>query len=74
MAYLWLTEHLWNTQDRRRENGTVTAMFLVVEEAAIFAPQKWQSDLPSLLMTVKIARRGRKRGINTVFINRLMVL
>lgn len=67
-AYLWLVEELWRVQNKHRKAGTLRAMVLVIEEAAIFAPQKWQNDMPSLLATVKVARRGRKRGINTIFI------
>lgn len=68
VAYLWLLEHLWNVQRARREREQLEAVFIIVEEATIFAPQKWQSDAPSLLMTVKIAKRGRKIGINSIFV------
>lgn len=61
VAYTHLLRELWRAQGNRPE-----AMFLFVEEAHLFAPQKRQNDPDSLEITVDIARRGRKRGINWI--------
>jgi hypothetical protein len=61
-SYVWLLSELLRHQRRSRQ-----PMFLLVEEAHIFAPQKRQNDMASLEMTVEIARQGRRAGINSFF-------
>lgn len=68
-AYTRLLTGLWNMQRSKRAEGLHEAMALIVEEAHLFAPQKRQSDAQSLEITTTIARRGRKHGINTVFVS-----
>lgn len=61
-SYVWLLSDLLRQQRRSRQ-----PMFLLVEEAHIFAPQKRQQDMASLEMTVEVARQGRRAGINSFF-------
>lgn len=69
LAYVGLLGQLWSNQRAARKEGQHQAMVLIIEEAHIFAPQKRQSDVQSLEITVTLARRGRKHGINTVFVS-----
>lgn len=67
LAYTALLEYLYRVQYEKWEQGQPDGMILMVEEAHLFAPQKWQSDMPSLRITDRIARMGRTYGINTIF-------
>ena len=70
LAYTGLLHGLWDNQRARRSAGDHRAMVLVVEEAHLFAPQKRANEAAQALeITVTIARRGRKHGINTVFVS-----
>lgn len=69
VAYNALLSHLWNVKHAQWKVGQARSMFLFVEEAHIFAPQKFLTDMPSLRMTIRVARQGRKHGINTVFVS-----
>lgn len=69
-AYTRLLQGLWERQRARRRLDQHQAMVLIVEEAHLFAPQKRAGEAAtSLELTVTIARRGRKHGINTVFVS-----
>lgn len=69
-AYTRLLQGLWDRQRARRSASQHQAMVLIVEEAHLFAPQKRAGEAAqSLEITVTIARRGRKHGINTVFVS-----
>lgn len=69
-AYTRLLQGLWDAQRKKRSAGEHEAMVLIVEEAHLFAPQKRAGEATqSLEITVTIARRGRKHGINTVFVS-----
>ncbi len=69
-AYTRLLQGLWDRQRTQRSEGQHRAMVLIVEEAHLFAPQKRAGEAAqSLEITVTIARRGRKHGINTVFVS-----
>lgn len=61
VAYTQILTALLRHQQEARE-----PMFLVLEEAHIFCPQKRQQDYPALGITVKIARAGRRSGINLI--------
>jgi DNA helicase HerA-like ATPase len=61
VAYTQMLTALLKRQQKARE-----PMFLVVEEAHIFCPQKRQQDLPALEITAEIARAGRRSGINLI--------
>lgn len=62
VAYTWLVKDLL-----RLQRGIRRPMFLMVEEAHLFAPQKRSQDMDSLNVTVEIGRRGRRCGINSFF-------
>lgn len=69
-AYTQLLQRLWDNQRGRRSKGQHRAMVLIIEEAHLFAPQKRAGEAAqSLEITVTIARRGRKHGLNTVFVS-----
>lgn len=69
-VYTHLLQGLWDRQRSHRANGQHQAMVLIVEEAHLFAPQKRAGEAAQALeITVTIARRGRKHGINTVFVS-----
>lgn len=68
LVYASLLRKLWDAQQVKRKAGDVSPLFLVIEEAHVFAPQKRQSDPEALEITVDIAQRGRKYGINSVFV------
>lgn len=61
VAYTQILTALLKHQQVGRE-----PMFLVLEEAHIFCPQKRQQDLPALEITAEIARAGRRSGINLI--------
>lgn len=61
VAYGWLVSGLLRHQMDSRK-----PMFFVVEEAHIFCPQKRQSDVEALELTVELARQGRRNGINLI--------
>lgn len=61
IAYSWLVQGLLRHQQENRK-----PMFFVVEEAHIFCPQKRQSDVEALELTVELARQGRRNGINLI--------
>ncbi len=67
-VYTTLLTQLLDHQQARREAGEVQAMILTVEETHIFAPQKRVKSKAALDITVEIAQRGRKAGINTIFV------
>lgn len=66
--YKSFVEKLFEAQGQRRQANRLQSLFLIVEEATIFAPQKMQKDCVSLAITKTIARRGRKYGINWIVI------
>lgn len=61
VAYTQILTALLKHQQVGRE-----PMFLVIEEAHIFCPQKRQQDLPALEITAEIARAGRRSGVNLI--------
>lgn len=61
VAYSWLVTGLLRHQQENRK-----PMFFVAEEAHIFCPQKRQSDVEALELTVELARQGRRNGINLI--------
>lgn len=66
MVYTRLMQKLYRTHFELWDQGRPRSMVLFIDEATIFAPQKWQTDLLSVRMTDQIARMGRTYGINWV--------
>lgn len=65
VAYTWLMQSLWVRQVSLPVERVVP-LFVVIDEADIFAPQKRQQDVESLEITNQLARRGRSFGINMI--------
>lgn len=67
-AYTHLMTSLFQHQHARRIAGHSCAMILTVEEAHLFAPQKRPKSKAALDISIEINQRGRKEGINTLFV------
>lgn len=63
--YTSLLGELWRQQTGLPEPRPI---FIVIDEAEMFAPQKRQQDIPALEITNQFARRGRSFGLNVIFI------
>jgi hypothetical protein len=63
--YTDLLTQLWR---RQTEQEQPRPLFVVIDEAEMFAPQKRQQDVAALEITNQYARRGRSFGLNLVFI------
>lgn len=66
--YVTLLTAFVEWQRAKREQGEHEAMVLVVEEAHIYAPQKRVKNQEAVDITTEISQRGRKDGINTIFV------
>lgn len=64
-CYTSLLGELWRRQAELPEPRPI---FIVIDEAEMFAPQKRQQDIPALEITNQFARRGRSFGLNVIFI------
>lgn len=69
VAYTQFLKALYYHQWEKRDAGVPDSMFLFIEEAHNFAPQKRAKDQDALRITITISREGRKEGINTVIIS-----
>lgn len=67
-AYTHLLTMLFRHQHARRVAGKACAMILTVEEASLFAPQRRPKSKAALDISIEINQRGRKEGINTLFV------
>ena len=65
VIYTDLLTQLWRRQEAL---DNPTPLFVVIDEAEMFAPQKRAQDIPALEITNQFARRGRSFGLNVVFI------
>jgi hypothetical protein len=65
--YTQLLTQLWRRQEALPD-GQRQPIFVVIDEAEMFAPQKRQNDPEALEITNQYARRGRSFGLNLIFI------
>lgn len=65
VIYTDLLNRLWHRQTTLADPAPI---FVIIDEAEMFAPQKRQQDVPALEITNQYARRGRSFGLNTIFI------
>lgn len=65
--YTRLLIQLWRRQTALADEQ-IRPIFVVIDEAEMFAPQKRQNDPEALEITNQFARRGRSFGLNLIFI------
>jgi hypothetical protein len=65
--YTRLLSQLWRRQEALADDRR-QPIFIVIDEAEMFAPQKRQNDPEALEITNQFARRGRSFGLNLIFI------
>jgi len=67
VIYTELLTQLWRQQESLAAEQR-QPIFIIIDEAEMFAPQKRQQDIPALEITNQYARRGRSFGLNVIFI------
>lgn len=67
VMYTDLLTHLWQRQTALSDDQ-IRPVFIVIDEAELFAPQKRIQHVPALEVTYQIVRLGRSFGFNLVLI------